>query len=319
MATDEELIHQVAAGDSEAIKVLHTRYVGLVFHVATQSLGAGAAEDLVQDVFVQLWRRASTYDPARGPFRPWLLQIVHFRIINELRSRSRRPELAPDEPELLSDWADPSPTPPENAWQEYRKAAVRRAVDRLPPAQRQALSLAFFDELSHDQVAEVLKIPLGTAKTRIRAALLRLRGILVSLVAIGILVGAGGSLWLIREKEHRALSLVTSSHAVEHRLVPNPGDTSGIHGWYRYRPGFPTAVLALHLFPRPAPGVVYQGWVRVGTGWISVGTAVPDSEGNAVVVTEGMAFVSDPLEVEVTRERGAQETPRGPILIRWAP
>jgi len=319
MATDEELMKLVAAGDSEAVKGLHARYAGLVFHLGAQSLGPSAAEDLVQDVFVQLWRRASTFDPTRGPFRPWMLQIVHFRILNELRHRSRRPQGTPGEEDLLSEWADPTPGPQEEAWEEYRKTAVRRAVESLPPAQRQALSLAFFEDLTHDQVASVLRIPLGTAKTRIRSALLRLKGTLVSLVVALVVAGWAGSSWWAQDRDHRALALVSSSHAQERRLVPGPADASGIHGWYRFRPGSPTAVLALHLFPKALPGTLYQGWARFGDHWVSVGTAVPDPEGNAVIVAQGTVFGTEPRELEVTRETGARDKPQGPVLIRWLP
>ena len=174
MATDEELARRVVARDEEAFQALHARYAPLVFHLVCQSLDPAAAEDLVQEVFLQVWRRAETFDPGRGAFRSWLLQIAHFRILNELRRRSRRQRLQADEATVEA-IPDPSEGPTEATWREYRKTAVRAAVDRLPSAQRQALSLAFFEELSHDQVARALKLPLGTVKSRIRTALLQLR------------------------------------------------------------------------------------------------------------------------------------------------
>jgi len=157
------------------------------------------------------------------------------------------------------------PEPQESIWGEFRKTE----------AQRQALSLAFFEELSHDQVASALRLPLGTVKTRIRSALLKL--------------------------------LAASA-------------VSATHGWYKNRPGAPTVVLALHLFPQAPPGTTYQGWVRIGGRWVSLGTAVPDAEGNAVVVAEGQVFAVEPEAVEVTREPWAGSShPGGPVMTSWGP
>jgi RNA polymerase sigma-70 factor (ECF subfamily) len=317
MTSDEELMQRVASEDPEAMKSLHAKYAPLLFHLGTQSLDPHAAEDLVQEVFLQVWRRASTFDPGRGAFRAWLLQIAHFRILNELRRRSRQPQIGANE-EAVLEWPDPSPEPQESSWREFRKTAVRAAVDRLPTAQRQALSLAFFEELSHDQVAAALRLPLGTVKTRIRSALLKLRGALAPLAVAALLAGVGAAGWLLGGRTDRALALVSSSHAEEHRLAPAPEAPSATHGWYKNRPGTATAVLALHLFPKAAPGMVYQGWVRLAGQWVSVGTTVPDAEGNAVIVAEGAVFGNEPEAVLVTREpwtggRG----PEGTVIVRW--
>src|SRR5690348_7679937 len=93
---DEELMRELAAGREEALAPLHRRYAALVFNLAAQSLDRSAAEEIVQDVFVAVWKSATTYDPARGPVRPWLLQIAHLRVLNELRRRGRRPTTVPD-------------------------------------------------------------------------------------------------------------------------------------------------------------------------------------------------------------------------------
>ena len=89
--SDEELMGQLAAGRPEALGPLHGRYATLVFNLAARTLDRATADEVVQDVFVAVWRKAGTFDPARGSFRAWMLQIAHFRVINELRRRGRRP------------------------------------------------------------------------------------------------------------------------------------------------------------------------------------------------------------------------------------
>src|ERR671932_132368 len=89
-AGDEELMRLLAGGRQEALGPLYSRYAPLIFGMAAQSLDRSGAEEIVQEVFLAVWRQAATFDPALGPFRPWVLQIAHFRILNELRRRGRR-------------------------------------------------------------------------------------------------------------------------------------------------------------------------------------------------------------------------------------
>src|SRR5438045_83201 len=164
--SDEELMHELAQGRQEALGPLHGRYAALIFNLAAQTLDRAAAEEIVQDVFLAVWRKADTFDPARGAFRPWVLRIAHLRVINELRRRGRRPQVAPNPDGLrFAALADRGPAPDDEAWSDYRRTVVQDAVAHLPPPQRQALSLAFFDELTHEQIASFLNLPLGTAKT----------------------------------------------------------------------------------------------------------------------------------------------------------
>jgi RNA polymerase sigma-70 factor, ECF subfamily len=174
--SDEELMGQLAAGRQDALGLLHGRYATLVFNLAARALDRATAEEVVQDVFVSVWRKASTFDPSRGTFRAWVLQIAHFRVINELRRRGRRPRVERDPEGLrLASVPEPGPGPAEAVWREHRRAAVRAAVEALPPRQRIALSLAFLDDLTHEQVAACLNLPLGTTKSRIRAGINALR------------------------------------------------------------------------------------------------------------------------------------------------
>src|SRR5919198_5233592 len=94
---DGELVSRLAAGRQEALGPLYARYAPLVFGVAAQSLDRAAAEEIVQDVFLAIWRKASDFDPQQGAFRGWLLQLAHWRVLNELRRRSRRPQVEPDD------------------------------------------------------------------------------------------------------------------------------------------------------------------------------------------------------------------------------
>src|SRR5437667_2448552 len=193
---DDELMRQVAEGSAEALGLLHRRFARVIFGLAIQSLDRAAAEDLVQDVFLAVWRNARRFDPERGTVRAWVLQITHFRLLNELRRRSRQPEIMPD-PEglVLADLPASDPGPAEATWEQHRRTVLKSALDELRRPQREALSLAFLDDLTHEQVAAELGLPLGTAKTRIRAGLQKPRGTLgpqwASLPVPPLLVGLG--------------------------------------------------------------------------------------------------------------------------------
>ena len=318
----------LAGGGGDALRPLYARYAPLVFGLALHSLDRATAEEVVQDVFLSVWRNAERYDASRGPLRPWLLQIAHFRILNELRGRGRRPQAAFDpEGAELDAVEDPGPGPAAAAWSEYRRSAVRRAVDALPPAQRQALGLAFFDELTHEQVAEVLQLKLGTAKTRIRTGLARLREHLAPILATLAVVLLASLSTLAHRHQHvttrlaldeRALDLVTSSDVKPLRLEANAGEPPDMHANYRARPGIDLAVLSLsHLAPLPA-GQVYQAWLLHEGAWTSLGTAVPDAEGKARIVAQGALLAAPPEALEVTREPAPGRTaPSGPPALAW--
>ncbi|HEU5430571.1 MAG TPA: sigma-70 family RNA polymerase sigma factor, partial [Thermomicrobiales bacterium] len=175
---------QLAAGDELALTPLHDRYAGLVFRVVAHSLDRYVAEEITQDVFLTIWRKAGAYDPDRGEVRPWLLRIAQTRTLNELRRRGRRPRCVPDadEPRLAAT-PDDAPLPEDEVWRDERRAAVAAAVGALPSPQRRALSLAYFEDLTQQQVAVRLDVPLGTAKTHIRAGKQRLRDALLPIVA----------------------------------------------------------------------------------------------------------------------------------------
>src|SRR5262252_2702858 len=215
--SDEELLLALARGDDSALSPIYRRYVPTVFKIAVQALGREAAEDVVQEVFSSVWKNAGTFDPARGLVRPWIVQIARSRVLNELRRRSRKPETNEErDASALQELPDGASSPDQAVWEEYRRSAIQKAVGSLAPPQRQALSLAFFEDLTHEQVAETLKVPLGTTKTRIRSGIQQLRLALAAMAAA--LVAVVGTrfvfqqLWQQREtRSEAALRMVTSS------------------------------------------------------------------------------------------------------------
>jgi RNA polymerase sigma-70 factor (ECF subfamily) len=260
--------------------------------------------------------------------RAWVLQITHYRLLNELRHRNRQPDIVPD-PEglVLADLPTSDPGPAEVTWEQHRRTVLKSALDELPPSQREALSLAFLEDLTHEQVAAELGLPLGTAKTRIRTGLQKLRSTLgpqwAALVAICLLAALG----IRYRSEHatlarydRALSLVTASDSVNLRLGPVPGTAEATHARYRSRPGAGIAVVTFSQFPQAPAGQIYQTWVRHGTTWTSLGTVEPDAGGSARLIAEDPALAALPDELEVTLEpRTGSAAPSGPVVVAWEP
>lgn len=174
---DASLLVRIAAGDQSALASLYDRLAGLLVATARRILGDGAeAEDIVHDVFVTIWEKAASFDPARGSAAAWALTLVRHRAIDRLRSRARRGELlsasAPDDLGYHEPSGQDAPLAADLA---DRSALVRSALADLPAEQRRALELAFFSGLTHEQIARRLDSPLGTIKARIRRGLLALR------------------------------------------------------------------------------------------------------------------------------------------------
>jgi RNA polymerase sigma-70 factor, ECF subfamily len=322
--SDEELMRQLAAGRQEALGALHGRYASLVFNLAARTIDRATAEEIVQDVFVAVWRKGGTFDPARGTFRAWVLRIAHLRVLNELRRRGRRVRIEPDPEGLgLAAATVSGPGPAEELWRAHRRVILRAAVDELPPPQRQALSLAFLDDLTHEQIADFLDLPLGTTKTRIRAGLQKLRVVLSPLVAAGLIVLVLVSALHYRERSRRhadALRLVTISDLVQRRLVPvsGPRTEQDPHGNYRGRPGVPLAVFTVsHFSPAPA-GRAYQAWGEFGGRWVLLGTLHPKDDGSELLIAEGPHLKLAPTALKVTLEPpGIPRAPSGQAVIAW--
>jgi len=176
--SDEQLIVRISRGDREAIRILYERHGRLVYSCAVQIVSdEAAAEEVCQDVFLRVWERSATYRSDRGKVVTWLARISRNRAIDVLRARRVRgiaPAIAVEE--SLSAPAGSGADPGERLWQSLRDERVREAVASLPVDQRRALTLAFFHGYTHRQIAEILGEPLGTVKTRIRDAMIKLRG-----------------------------------------------------------------------------------------------------------------------------------------------
>ncbi len=317
---DDELMRRLAAGRAEALGPLHGRYAGVVFGIAVRTLGRSAAEELVQEVFFTIWRKAATFDPARGEFRNWLLRIARNRVRNEVRDRSRRPATAPlvdgDTP------VDDAPAPDESLWRAHRRDVLLRAIEALPPRQGQALRLAYFEELTHEQVATTLSLPLGTAKSRIQSGLQSLRWRLGAAAFLALVVAGLAGLAFERatafDREERALRLVTSSDVGPIRLAPATGVDPATHGSYRGRPGTTAAVMTFTAFSPAPPGQAYRAWIARRSGWTLIGTVRPDPSGKDLFVLEGREFAEPPASLRVTLEPVGEVTePTGPTIVAW--
>lgn len=168
-AEEMRLVARVRAGDQPALAELYDRYSSVVYAVALRVLqDAAAAEDVLQDIFLRLWRNPDAFDASRGSLAAWLAVITRHRSIDRLRQR--RPETDIEKCVITS-----SPDLRDQTERSLVIEKVRSALREMNPDQRKALEMAFFQGLTHVEIAEKTGEPLGTIKTRIRSALRQLR------------------------------------------------------------------------------------------------------------------------------------------------
>jgi RNA polymerase sigma-70 factor (ECF subfamily) len=174
---DVELIAAIARRDVQAFEALYERYGDLVYSVTLRVVGdVTAAEDVVQDVFLRLWRRPDHFDSSRGRFITWLLRVARNRAIDELRSRGRRQRHEAGQALSIDGGpGDDSDDPALAALLADQRVTVRRALADIPDEQRLVIELAYFGGLTQQEIATALKQPLGTVKTRIRLGMQKLR------------------------------------------------------------------------------------------------------------------------------------------------
>lgn len=175
VSPDATLVQSLLRQDVNAFEQLYERHSRLVYSLVLRILQqASTAEEVAQDVFLQLWRNAGSYDAERGPFVPWLLTMARNRALDHLRLKSERQRRREDQTDEL---------PPVSAAPEYerelderrRAERVRALMGGLQAQQKRAIELAYFEGLSHTEIAKKLKEPLGTVKSWIRNGLLRLK------------------------------------------------------------------------------------------------------------------------------------------------
>lgn len=175
---DDRMLELLSRGEPEGVEMLYDRYGRLAYTLAFRVLSdSGAAEDVVQDAFLSIWRRASTYRSDRGSLRTWVCSIVHHRALDRLRGRAGRArqdvalEHAPVEASSISDtW--------ERVAEELERDQIRTALGELSVEQRETIELAYYGGYSQTEISELMKVPLGTVKGRTRLALRKLRGVL---------------------------------------------------------------------------------------------------------------------------------------------
>ncbi len=175
--SDEDLISAICCGAEWALELLYQRYYRYAYALAYRILHENTlAEDIVQEAFLSVWRRADSYQKQHGSVHSWLQAIVHHRAIDRVRASARRdqqwaPLQAENEPDPPSD----QPEVWEQAWRQEQRELIRRALEQLPAEQRQVIELAYFGGYTHAEIAQRWNIPLGTVKGRMRLGLQKMK------------------------------------------------------------------------------------------------------------------------------------------------
>ena len=174
---DRQLIERTALGDKGALEELYNRHSAAIFSLARYMLRLETlAEEATQEVFINIWLRASSYRPERGEPRAWLMSVAHHKVIDIIRAQKRTATASnPEDYETLAALPSKDLGTEEEAQLNLERARVRQALDKLPEAQREVIALAYFGGLSQSEIAARLGQPLGTVKTRVRLAMQKLR------------------------------------------------------------------------------------------------------------------------------------------------
>ena len=176
---DRATLARMAGGDHDALAELYDRHGRVVYSLALRIVrDQGDAEEVVQDVFAQAWRQSARYSAGRGSVIAWLMTLTRSRAVDRLRGRRSRPSASAEVDPMIDDVIDAAASIDEQLVSAVRGERVRAALDGLPFLQRIAIELAFYEGLTHTEIATRLDQPLGTVKTRIRQGLLKLRELL---------------------------------------------------------------------------------------------------------------------------------------------
>ena len=175
--SDEALLNAIASGAVWALDSLYDRYSRLLYSLAYRMVAdPQIAEDLTQDSFLSIWRRATSFTPTAGTARNWLISILNHRAIDYLR-RVRRRSVIQEAPLEEADFNETTAFPDvwDEAWRNVKSSQVRAALMKIPTDQRLVIELAYFQGWTHTEIAEGTQIPLGTVKARMRLGLIRLK------------------------------------------------------------------------------------------------------------------------------------------------
>ncbi|MDX6695891.1 MAG: hypothetical protein QOF02_3494 [Blastocatellia bacterium] len=174
--SDAELLRRIAGGDEEALAALYDNYKSILFSLILRILHSQSeAEDILQDVFIQVWQKAANFDEERGRPFTWLVTLARSRAIDRLRQLGSRERTATEASRAApEEWTDAV----EDAIKSEEGAVVRKALAELPEEQRRALLMAYYEGLTQTEIADKLNAPLGTVKTRMRSGMIKLRELL---------------------------------------------------------------------------------------------------------------------------------------------
>jgi RNA polymerase sigma-70 factor (ECF subfamily) len=181
---DSELLLRMQAGDDSALALLYDRHGALAFTLAYRMLSdRHLAEDVVQEVFLSIWKNASRFDPRRSSFRTWFVTIVRNRCFDKLRGSAARPQVSA---EIEIAERPGTHDVPREVNQTLTAEAVQDALSTLPPEQRETIELAYYGGLSQTEISERMGVPLGTVKGRVRMAMQKLRELLAGMDVEGL-------------------------------------------------------------------------------------------------------------------------------------
>ena len=177
---DHQLIYRVAKVEKEALEALYTRYAPSVYSLAMFMLRQEAlAEEATQDIFLNIWLKASSYKPDRGEPKAWIMSVAHHKIVDVIRTRRRALNVTdPGTYETLDLLPSGQISTEEEVERKLERERILNALSTIPPAQRQVIMMAYFEGYSQSEMAQILQQPLGTVKTRVRLAMQKLRIVL---------------------------------------------------------------------------------------------------------------------------------------------